>query len=656
MAAPLIPIVLGLLAAASAGKSANAQRQAGQETQAKLNLRNSNAASLSEMGMLSPGTPLTVAPPETIVEAQDQRSKARWLRKNKGMSQVEAEAFLKEQREGATGRAAIQAATGGQEPLQDLAGQIDIPVAPQVPKLAPSGADEFTPSTSDQPERFAKRPMMRTGVTITDPETLDHNVTWGVDTEQIEANFNTLFQEELPKLIEENNKLPERHRQSEEALGLGLHHEAVEKLGYYPTAAWMEQNISNAKEVKEADFKLFVQNMITDKGVRFALSIGNGTVENPQYEEGSRALNRRVTETVYRAAREEFHGWTPPGVAALLDKADALVITPQVAERLTDVKNITQADIDRVNAEMQAEEVTQTSKLAQAKVEGTFAGEQTIRDQDIANEIDKMAQLAGAEWDIKNANVSNEARYMTSRKLMEMSSDLQAQERYYDRTIALFKAKITDELQATKYAEWGIEKDKPISSEDRGKYGVPAQFNTWGEAVAGGMRQMSESERGDWESIISAENTITKLLKRADTIFTGGDSAWDRATARASLRWDMIAGNKRGIEARIYMETLKLESRRLLALAGEGGRFTDADVMQAAESVARINFFTMDGVEVVRGKMQDLVDALASMKATKLRPKLINIFGDTEAMGPATPTLTETDIPFDDFLIELNKP
>lgn len=138
-------------------------------------------------------------------------------------------------------------------------------------------------------------------------------------------------------------------------------------------------------------------------------------------------------------------------------------------------------------------------------------------------------------------------------------------------------------------AEYAMEASKPISAENRAKYGIGAEIPTYTDLANQGFRFPTEADRKIYATLAPLRQEFQDfedMLLGEDGVFTGiGDNLVQRKSAQASLAYAKAKGTRRGQNLELYQDWLASLARRLLALAGEsGGRFTDVDVQQIMRS------------------------------------------------------------------------
>jgi hypothetical protein len=149
------------------------------------------------------------------------------------------------------------------------------------------------------------------------------------------------------------------------------------------------------------------------------------------------------------------------------------------------------------------------------------------------------------------------------------------------------EAKKTKKAQLA--GEFEMEPLKPISAENRAKYGVGEKIPTYQSLADSGFRFPTEADRKTYQTLSAVKEQIASmkdLLFSENGVFTNiGDDWVSRKGAQAGLIKDRAEGTMRGQNYEIYSDVLASMARRLLALAGEsGGRFTDKDVEQIVKS------------------------------------------------------------------------
>jgi len=183
--------------------------------------------------------------------------------------------------------------------------------------------------------------------------------------------------------------------------------------------------------------------------------------------------------------------------------------------------------------------------------------------------------------------------YQTSGKMpSEITPDDIAKARKDLQNDAIVQAarKAAATVTARTQAERDLEAGKPISAEDRAKYGVGREFPTYASLADAGKRFPSENERkiySEFYTMRTKMESLRELLFGTKEnpeagIFTGiGDDLGSRTAAKGTLISSRVRGSLRGQNLEIYNDLLATFARGLIKIAGEtGSRLTDVDIRQ----------------------------------------------------------------------------
>jgi hypothetical protein len=201
-------------------------------------------------------------------------------------------------------------------------------------------------------------------------------------------------------------------------------------------------------------------------------------------------------------------------------------------------------------------------------------------------------------------------------------------------------------------AEYEMEPSKPISAEDRAKYGVGSTIPTYTDLANQGFRFPTEADRKVYRELSAVRDEFTGLEAmlfgtekegKKDGIFSGiGNDVGSRTLSKTWLFGEKSLGTKRGQNAQLYTDTINSMARRLLTLAGEtGGRFTDVDVRQIVQSAPDIGDGLTelpDSEEVAKRKFDRLVVLLGKRLSAVVEGVAIKPMGQPGTSAGGEPT------------------
>ena len=203
-------------------------------------------------------------------------------------------------------------------------------------------------------------------------------------------------------------------------------------------------------------------------------------------------------------------------------------------------------------------------------------------------------------------------------------------------------------------AEFEMESEKPISAEDRAKYGIGAKIPTYTALADQGFRFPSEQDRKMYSELSGVRDDIMRMQNLLfgskgapkDGVFVGIGNDWvSRKTGQAGLVSDRAQGTQRGQNYELYTDTLASMARRLLTLAGEsGGLFTDKDVEQITRSAPDIGgvLSPIDSEAIARQKFERFITGLNKRLSTITEGVVMKPIGGE---GKAVPEASELSKP-----------
>jgi hypothetical protein len=167
--------------------------------------------------------------------------------------------------------------------------------------------------------------------------------------------------------------------------------------------------------------------------------------------------------------------------------------------------------------------------------------------------------------------------------------------------------------------EFEMEPVKPISAEDRAKYGIDSSIPTYESLADKGFRFPSEADRKSYQEFSAARETIKSLKPMIDAIFKGiGDDVVSRKASQFSMIADVARGTERGKQIELYKDSLSAIARQLVRAAGEsGGRYTDKDVAQVMQAAPDLGGFAgpPDSEALANMKFERWITSLNKMLA-----------------------------------------
>lgn len=169
-----------------------------------------------------------------------------------------------------------------------------------------------------------------------------------------------------------------------------------------------------------------------------------------------------------------------------------------------------------------------------------------------------------------------------------------------------------NETDARLNAEFDNEIKKPVSGEDKAKYGVTSKFPTYTELADAGYRFPSAAEQDLYSNYYSIRAQMLDMEEAlfgskadpASGIFTGvGTNLGNRISAKAALQYDRVKGTLRGQNLSYYEGVLASMARTLLKMANSGSseRPTDIDIRQIMRSAPDVSGVP-DSEDVARRK------------------------------------------------------
>lgn len=150
--------------------------------------------------------------------------------------------------------------------------------------------------------------------------------------------------------------------------------------------------------------------------------------------------------------------------------------------------------------------------------------------------------------------------------------------------------------KGTTQAEHDLEMSKPVSAEDRSKYGIGSGIKTYQQLADEGKRFPADADRKMYQELYTARERLLSMKQLlfgtekdpSTGIFSGvGPSATARAAAKAKLMWEKVNGTQRGRNAEEYDDYMAYFARSLIKIAGESGsRLSDQDIQGIIASMA----------------------------------------------------------------------
>lgn len=222
-----------------------------------------------------------------------------------------------------------------------------------------------------------------------------------------------------------------------------------------------------------------------------------------------------------------------------------------------------------------------------------------------------------------------------ARKAIQDDAVLQAMRQSYAQTTGRTKA------------ENDLELSKPISAEDRAKYGIDSAIKTYQQLADEGKRFPTEADRKMYqelytarERLLSMKNLLFGTEKNPSSgIFTGIDVATTaRTSAKARLAWEKWNGTQRGRNLEEYNDYVSYFARSLIKIAGESGsRLSDQDIKGIVSSMSDTGrgFDLPDSEALARSKFERAATDMARLM--KLLEDTTTVMPTKQPTTPAAP-------------------